>query len=531
MKIVNNNRVNLVFIILLSLYLILLIRALYLNSLISEKSSKHISKVDNDYRYDVFDRNGQILATDIVTYTLYAEPYNIRSVKKIVADLKSYAPDLNWKNIARKLTNKNFKGRVLLIRDLTPKQKLNINNLGNVGLYFHEDYKRFYPYSNIMSHLLGFVDYDEHGLSGFEGYVNKVLKKKQHIKQSKINLAIDIRVQNIVHEELTRAMKKFSAKGAVGIVMDVKTAEIFALVSLPDYNPYDPGPSLIDRRYNNKASYDTHEMGSTFKIFTMALALEKKLIKLDDMVDVSKNIKISGYQIKDFKKIKEEISYRDIFVRSSNIGTSKIAQKFSDAEQQDFLKSLNLFEPLEVELIEKSYGNLPKKWGLTRKITASYGYGISVTAIHLIQAVNAIVNNGTFLPATILKGKNDNKVGEKVISTQNSSLIRELMREVVRRGTARKAFSKGYDIGGKTGSANKVGKYGYDEDRLLSSFIGVFPVEKPKFIIYSFLDEPQGIKETGGYATGGATVAPLVKNIIERIAPIYDIAPEKNARF
>ena len=142
MKIVNNNRVNLVFIILLSLYLILLIRALYLNSLISEKSSKHISKIDNDYRYDVFDRNGQILATDIVTYTLYAEPYNIRSVKKIVADLKGYAPDLNWKNIARKLTNKSFKGRVLLIRDLTPKQKLNINNLGNVGLYFHEDYKR-----------------------------------------------------------------------------------------------------------------------------------------------------------------------------------------------------------------------------------------------------------------------------------------------------------------------------------------------------------------------------------------------------
>lgn len=528
MKLVSKKRVNFIFTILLALYFILFARALYL-VIFKDNYKPKAQEHSENYRYDILDRNNKILATDIVTYTLYAEPYNIRSAKKIIEDLQKFAPEQNWQNIAKKLTKKHYRGRVLLIRDLTPKQKFAINNLGHVGLYFHEDYKRFYPYSNIMSHLLGFVDYDEHGLSGFEGYVNKAMK--HDIQNNKINLAIDIRLQNIVHEELSEAMEKFSAKGAVAIVMAVDTAEIYALVSLPDYNPYYPRLSLTDRNFNNKATYDTYEMGSTFKIFTMAIALEKKLINLSEKIDVSKNIKISGYQIEDFKKIKEEISYSDIFIRSSNIGTSQIAKKFTDQEQKDFFNKLNLFKALDIELIEKSKTNMPKKWGLTKRITASYGYGISVTAMHLTQAVNAIINDGVFLPATIIKDKNKLRKGEHIITKENSALLRSLMRDVVRYGTAKMAFSKGYHIAGKTGSANKVGKYGYDENKLLSSFIGFFPVEKPKFIIYSFLDEPQGIPETGGYATGGMTVAPLVKDIIERIAPIYDIAPEKNVRF
>lgn len=531
MRSINRNRINFIFALLFLFFLILLARALYLNLALSGNENAKIKKLNPNRRYDILDRNDNILATDIVTYTLYAEPYNIRSVKQVVNDLKEFAPLINWQNIEKKLANKRFKGRVLLIRDLTPKQKMAINNLGHVGLYFHEDLKRFYPYSNIMSHLLGFVDYDEYGLSGFEGYVSKILLNNRQIDQDKINLSIDIKIQNIVHEELNKALKEYSASGAVAIVMDVKTAEIYAMVSLPDYNPYDPGPSLKDRNFNNKATYDSHEMGSTFKIFTMALALEEQLISLEEKLDVSENIEISGYKIKDFKKIKEEISVRDIFIRSSNIGTSKIAQKFSDKQQQDFLTQLKLFAPLEIELIEKSSTNLPNKWGLTRKITASYGYGVAVTAMHLTQAVNAVINDGIFKPATIIKDKNMQRQGERIISEENSAIIRSLMRDVVKYGTARKAFSLGYDIGGKTGSANKVGKYGYDEDRLLSSFIAIFPVEKPKFIIYSFLDEPKGTIATAGYATGGATVAPLVKNIIERIAPIYDLAPEKNARY
>jgi len=521
-------RINFVFIALFALFFVLFFRALFLYGLGDDLKSKSSNKVEKkSARYEILDRNGKILATDLITYTLYGEPSTIRSLDKVIGDLSKFFPKHNWKSVNKKLSNKKFLGRVLLIRDLTPKQRYEINSLGHVGLYFHEDNKRFYPHKNILSHVLGFVDREEHGLSGFEGYFGKSSNKADFIQDDQVTLSIDLQIQNITHQELSYAVKKFSAKGGVALVMNASNSEIYSLVSLPDFNPYDPGESLRNKNYNNKASYDLHEMGSTFKIFTMALALENNLIELDEMLDVSENIKISGYKIKDFKKIKEDISIRDVFVRSSNIGTTRIAQKFSEEQQKEFFNKLHLFEPLEVELVEKSYSKIPRRWGLTRKITASYGYGVSVSALHLNQAIAAIVNQGHFLPATLIKGKNNMRIPEKIISDKTSAQVRELLGEVVSRGTARRAYSKGYRIGGKTGSANKIGRFGYDEDRLLSSFVGVFPVDKPKFIVYAFLDEPNGIAETGGYATGGATAAPVVKNIIERMAPLYNIVPDE----
>jgi cell division protein FtsI (penicillin-binding protein 3) len=519
---VSKNRVNFTFFLLIFTFILFIVRAFYLHHGQEIKIINH--EVKKNSRIDILDRNGEILAANLVTYTLYAEPSNIRSVDKLVNDLKKLFPEQNWTNILKKLRNKKIKGRVLIIRDLSPKQRFEVNNLGHVGLYFHEDHKRFYPHKNILSHIIGYVDYDENGLAGFEGYFDRRLARTY--EQDAINLSIDIRLQNIAHEELHNAVNKFSANGGIVVIANVNNGEIYALVSNPDFNPYDPSQSLFDKNLNNKASYGLYEMGSTFKIFTMAQAIDSNLIDLDEKIDVSNDVNISGFKIEDFKKIKEEISLKDVFVRSSNIGTIEITKKFTAEEQQNFFNKLELFSPLNIELIEKSYSSMPKNWGITRQMTASYGYGISVSAIHLTQAIAAIVNGGKFQQFTLLKDKYNEHIPKQIINADTSYIMRELMAEVVDKGTARRAKSRAYDIGGKTGSANKIGVNGYDEGRLLSSFVGVFPIEEPEFLVYAFLDEPQAIKETNGYATGGATAAPLVKNIIEKIAPIYNIAPK-----
>jgi len=523
-KTISKIRLNFTFFILIFTFILFAFRAFYLHNNYEVKKRSNIAT--EKPRIDILDRNQEILAANLVTYTLYAEPSNIRSLTKLIVDLKKLFPEQNWQNIFKRLSNKKIKGRVLLIRDLSPKQRFEVNNLGHVGLYFHEDNKRFYPHKNVISHIIGYVDYEEKGLTGFEGYFDKKLAEKS--TNNKIELSIDMRLQNIAHEELTNSVNKFRAKGGVVIIANVNNGEIYALVSNPDFNPYDPAKSLFDKNYNNKASYGLYEMGSTFKIFTMAQAIDKNLVNLEDKIDVSEDINISGFRIKDFKRIKEEISLKDVFVRSSNIGTIEIVRRLSFDEQKDFFNKLELFSPLDIELIEKSYSKIPSNWGLTRQMTASYGYGVTVSAIHLSQGVAAIVNGGKFRQFTIIKDKykNNSKPEKRVISSETSEIIRSLMGEVVSKGTARRAKSSAYNIGGKTGSAHKIGIYGYDENRLLSSFIGVFPIERPEFLVYAFLDEPQPIPGTNGYVTGGVTAAPLVKNIIEKIAPIYNIAPK-----
>ena len=408
------------------------------------------------------------------------------------------------------------------------KQKYEINNLGHVGLFFHEAHKRLYPHKNLVSHLIGFVGRDKTGLAGFEKYLDDYGTKNNSLNDDVVFLSIDIDVQRILYEELNIAVKKFDAKGGVAVVMDINNAEIYGMVSLPDFNPYYPQEILYNRNFNNKATYDLYEMGSTFKTFTFALALENNLINMDDIYDVSKNIRIDRYRIKDFKKINEEITAREVFTRSSNVGTAQIAQLFSKELQQDFFKKLKFFDQLNIELIEKSHSKLLKRWGKANIITSSYGYGISVTSMHLMQATAAMLNGGTLLPATLIKDNNNNLQAERVISTRVSKIIRELFYETVEHGTGWRAKSKGYSIGGKTGSANKIDNKGYNEKRVLASFIAAFPINNPKFLVLSLLDEPHGIKETGGYTTGGAVSAPIVKNIIEKMAPVLNIIPDKS---
>jgi cell division protein FtsI (penicillin-binding protein 3) len=474
-------------------------------------------------RQDIIDRNGVILATNLVTYSLYARPSIITNRQGLVDQLVKFFPDIAEKNVMDRLVADDVHGRILIRRDITPKQKLIINGWGFLGLYFHEDKKRIYPHNSLLSHILGYVDSDENGLAGVEKFHDKTLRKSDEPLQ----LSIDVRVQAVMREALHSKIKQFNAKGGAAIIMDVNNAEIIAMVSLPDFNPYEPEISLVDRNYNNKTSFGLYEMGSTFKTFTMAMALENKVITLDDMFDVSKPLRVAGYVVNDYSKINEPIDARTVYVKSSNIGTAQIALKAGDILQKEFLQELEFFKPLSLEITEKSLPKMPRRWGLSRSVTASYGYGVSITGVHLAQATAAMINGGDFRQATLVKRVDGEVItAKRVISEDTSAKIREIMHSTVQKGTGRRANARGYMVGGKTGSANKIGKYGYDEDRLLSSFIGAFPMDNPKYLVFVMVDEPIGNEASHFYATGGVVAAPVVREIVRRAAPMLKILPK-----
>ncbi|MBT4922467.1 MAG: penicillin-binding protein 2 [Rickettsiales bacterium] len=483
---------------------------------------RYNAKKTIDFRKDITDRHGNILATNLVTYSLYIKAHLIENKEKFRKVVEELFPNSDAEKFKKKL-NREKEALVLLERDITKQQKERIEQEGFVGVFFHEDVKRVYPHNNLFSHVIGYVDIDENGLTGIEKALNNDLLTEE---SESLVTSLDLDIQSIVKEEITKELVKFKAKGAVAVIMDINNGEILSLVSLPDYDPYSPWISLRDKDYNNRASLNLHEMGSTFKIFTMSLALEEGLLDLDEEFDVSQPIEIDRFTITDHSTASEPLTGREVFVKSSNIGTAQIALRLED-KLPIFLSSLNLFKPLSIEVVEKSRGREPKRWSTARKVTASYGYGVSVTVIHLMQAVASILNNEQrFHYATLIKGK-DTAIEGQVVSEDTSLKIREIMQQVVLFGTGRRSKSYLYSLGGKTGTAHKVGISGYDTTRLLSSFISFFPIANPRYIIYINYDEPQGIEETYFYATGGITAAPATKRIIERIAPLLSIYPDK----
>ncbi|MBL6785501.1 MAG: penicillin-binding protein 2 [Rickettsiales bacterium] len=505
------------------LCLLLIIFKIYDVAVVNHKSyEKYYVKSNLGFRRDITDRNGNMLATNLVTYSLYVKGQLIEDKTNFVKIIKKIFPDINVASLKKKL-NRNSRNLSLVKRDITKQQKDSIEQEGFLGVFFHEDVKRIYPHKNLFSHVIGYVDIDEKGLTGIEKSQNKFLSSEG---KEPLQTSLDLDIQSIIRDELAKELKKFSAKGAVAIVMNINNGEILSLVSLPDYDPYKPWVSLKDKAYNNRASLNLHEMGSTFKIFTMALALNENITDLDQEYDVSEPLKVDRFFITDHNKSEEPLSAREIFIKSSNIGTAKIALEL-DNKLPAFFNKLKLFDPLKIELVEKSVGIKPKKWRKSNIVTASYGYGVSVSALHLIQSVAAILNNSQiFHYATLIKDK-ETASGDQVVSQKVSKEVREIMQQVVLYGTGRRSKSFLYSIGGKTGTAHKIGISGYDQNRLLSSFISFFPIANPQYIIYINYDEPKGIEETYYYATGGVTAAPVTKRIIERIAPLLSVYPDK----
>jgi cell division protein FtsI (penicillin-binding protein 3) len=471
-------------------------------------------------RADIVDRNGQLLATSLPTVSLFAHPKEIRDAKGAAAGIHRVLPDLAEADVYTKLTSE--KSFVYIKRNLTPSQHYEINRLGQPGLDFESSERRVYPQGPLAAHVVGLSDLDNKGIAGIEKTFDAQLRERGE----PLRLSIDVRVQDTLRSELAAAMAKSSAIGATGMVMDVETGEMLAMVSLPDFDPNLPSTQLPEAMFN-RATLGTYEMGSTFKLFTAAAALDAGIANLGSTYDARAPIKIARFEIKDYHPLNRFISIEEIMIHSSNIGAARMALDLGTAGQKSFMSRMGMLKPVRLELPELGAPLTPQVWREINTMTIAYGHGLSVTPLHLTQGVAALVNGGVKVPPTILKRDLSDPIEvERVISPKTSDQMRKLMRAVVESGTGSKADTNGYEVGGKTGTAEKLSVHGgYAKKALLSSFVGAFPIERPRFVVLAMIDEPKGTKETAGFATGGWVAAPVVSKVVARIGPLLGVAP------
>ncbi|MBO6782170.1 MAG: penicillin-binding protein 2 [Alphaproteobacteria bacterium] len=469
-------------------------------------------------RADIVDRNGILLATSLKTASLYANPQKIAHPARAAARIAAILPDISEEVLAARLaTDKSF---VWVRRNLTPRQKFEINRLGIPGLEFEDEERRVYPHGRLAGHIVGFTNVDNVGLSGIEQSMEDAIAGAK----DPLQLSVDIRVQQIVRQELSAQIEKFKAIGGGAIVMDVRTGEVVSMVSLPDFDPNAPAQAPDETRFN-RITLGVYELGSVFKIFNHAIALETGSADMAKRYDATKPIRISRFRISDFHAENRWLTVPEIFKHSSNIGSAKMALDFGSEVQRTYMGHLGLLRKTSIELPENAQPMYPARWREINTMTIAFGHGIAVSPLHLASAVAATVNGGILRPATLIRGNGKETGGVQVFSADTSDKMRRLLRLVVETGTGRNAEAPGYLVGGKTGTAEKQVNGGYKRNALISSFVGVFPATDPRFVVYAMLDEPKGIKESYGYATGGWTAAPVVGSIITRMAPLFGIAP------
>ena len=473
-------------------------------------------------RADITDRNGTILATSLPTVSLCAATKSILDADQAAKELLSVLPDLNPEKLNEDL--RSGKQCALIRRHLSPRQYYEVNKLGIAGLDFLPDERRIYPAGNLASHVVGFSDIDNNGLAGIEKSMDSQLTKTS----SALTLSLDLRIQSILRHELFSAMQDFHAEAAAGLVMDITTGELLGMSSLPDFDPSRPGLAS-DEQLFNRNTLGVYEMGSTFKIFNTALALETGAVRLSDRFDTMEPIEIGRFKIRDFEKEDRNLNVAEIFTHSSNIGSAHMAQRIGAAKQQAFFSRLGLSDKIPLELLEVGAPLVPSPndWGDVTTMTVSFGHGIAVNAVQLASAVATVVNDGHPVHPTLIKRDASFEPDvDTVISPHTSAIMRGLMRLVVTRGTAKKANVEGYMVGGKTGTADKLNaQRRYADNGRRSSFVGLFPINAPKYLVFAMLDNPKGNAKTKGFATAGWVVAPAVSNVIAQAGPLLGLAP------
>ena len=479
------------------------------------------------HRPDIVDRNGEVMATDIATASLFADARYVIDPAETARQLVSVLPDLNVRDVTEKLeTGRAF---VWLKRDLTPKQQYAVHYLGLPGLDFRSEQKRVYPNGKTGSNVLGMVDLDNRGIAGIERYMDKSLGRADDTgrpnfdRNSTLMLSVDLHVQYALRDELEKSMAEFSALAAVGVIMDVHTGEVVAMTSLPDFDPNDPMASSDDTRFN-RATLGVYEMGSVFKAVTLAAALDSGRVNLDGRFDATQPLQVARFKIHDYHAENRWLSVPEVFVHSSNIGTAKIALQLGGEEHRQYLQRFGLLTRPQIELPEAGAPLTPARWTELATITTSFGHGIAVTPLQVASAVSTIVNGGFKVEPTFLR-HNEPRLGERVISAETSATMRGLLRLVVMEGTGRKADVAGYPVMGKTGTAEKPMNGGYSRTKLITSFISAFPANDPRYAMIVMFDEPKATKETYGYATAGWNAAPVTARVISRVAPLLGIKP------
>ncbi|TRL37505.1 peptidoglycan D,D-transpeptidase FtsI family protein [Rhizobium straminoryzae] len=480
-------------------------------------------------RPDLLDRNGEVLATDIRTVSLFAEPHKIVDPDEVIEKLRTVLPDLDTRQMYNKLSSKSrFQW---LRRQLTPKQQSQILALGIPGIGFRPEKRRFYPGGPTASHIVGFVNIDNRGVAGMERYVDTQgladlaavgMTSGQPLEP--VRLSIDLRVQSILRDVLMESITKFRAKGAGAVVLDVHTGEVLGMASAPDFDPNDPAAGGEDG-WLNRMSNGTFEMGSTFKSFTLAMGLDSGKVNMNDMFDARYPIRIGGYTIKDFHGQGRMLSIPEIFQYSSNIGTAKIADVVGIDGHKDFLTKLGLLTKMQTELPEVAMPGQPREWKKINSITISFGHGVSTTPLQTAVAGAALVNGGkliepTFLPRTREQAE---EVAKTVIKPQTSANMRWLFRWNGVKGSGKNALVEGFNVGGKTGTADKVINGRYNHDHNFNAFLAAFPIYDPQYVVLTFIDDPRS--ETDHAVLAGNSAAPMVKEIISRSAAILGVKP------
>lgn len=471
-------------------------------------------------RADIVDRNGVVLATTIRVPGVFADPSLFADRTLAARQLAAVLEGVD----AQELTKRFESGRrfAWIKHRITPSEQAAILELGLPGVSFNAAEHRVYPKERLTAHVTGFVDIDNKGLSGIERSLDQRLREATE----PVGLALDVRVQQIVREEVLRAMRRFQAIGANAMVMDRLTGELLSMVSLPDFDPNRVG-DVRRIEYLNRNIGEVYELGSVFKILTIAMALDSGLVALDDRFDATDKLQIGRYRIGDDHAKNSWLSVPEIFQYSSNIGTARMAFAAGGAAPLErFFKKIGFYDPPEIELAEVVRPRTPKRWGDLMVATTSFGHGLAVTPLQFLDAVAAIAGDGTRVAPTLLP-RSPNALPERprYVKQQTSEMLRWLMWLAVEHGTGDQARLATYLVGGKTGTAEKPARGGYSADRVLASFVGAFPINDPRYLVLVALDEPKGDAATHGYRYGGWTAAPVVAAIIDRIGPLLNVPP------
>ncbi len=475
-------------------------------------------------RPDIVDRNGRLLAADIPAYWLGANP-SMMNADDAAEKLAALFKDLDQATLARKFRDKTSKFEWVK-RGLTPKQAEAVHALGIPAMTLYPTCHRVYPAGNEAAHILGITNVDNEGRSGVEQYIDQKLASQvmpaSLSERPIVKLAMDLGVQHALTEELSQAMKRYRAKAALGLVLDVRNGEVLASASFPDFDPNRREQAAEENRQNRVVT-DVYELGSVFKSLTIAMALDQGVATRWEQFDVTK-MPVGRFIIHDPHATQKTMSVEDIFIHSSNTGAARIALAAGAPRQQAFLRALGLFDRIETEAGSSRNPWYPKSWGPASAATIAFGHGIAVPPLAFASAMASLVNGGERIkPTFLLSEKGADELGERVIRPETSATMRDLMRLVVERGTGRRAAVPGVSIGGKTGTAKKVkdGQYTHD---VMNTFVAAFPIEQPKYLVMVTIDEPQ--PEPGAPSfEASQNAAPTAGAIIKRISPMLDVLP------
>lgn len=499
-----------------------------ITSAISEPVAKSFA------RPEIVDRKGRLIATDVEVPSLFADPALIVDRDEVAEKLASVFPDLDMAELRRNLADRDRRF-VWIRRGLPPKVAQQVHDLGLPGIAFRNELRRVYPAGSLAGHVLGAVNIDNKGVAGLERYIDEAVgvepvQGASLTDRAPVRLSLDLGVQHTLEDELKRAMDRYRAPGAAGLVLDAKSGEIVASSSLPGVDPARSAmaqePTQLD-----KIAGGTFELGSVFKMVTIAMALESGQATPDRALDVRQPLIAGPHIIRDLHPAGRPLSVAEVFIHSSNVGAGMLALEAGAERQQEFLKRLGLTEGMRTEAGAVAAPQLPARWEKAETITISYGHGLAVAPIQFAAAAAVLVNGGRLIKPTYLRRAADEGAGAQVLSPRTSAQIRDLMRRNVTdpSGTGRRADVPGYHVGGKTGTAELAVRGGYKDTAVISSFLAAFPIEEPRYVVLVMLFEPEGTAETKGKLTAGLNAAPTVASLISRIAPQLDLLPVDTA--